>query len=102
MSDTAQSLDNTDHSTTNNQVEGVDEAGIVQTDGDFIYSIPGNGKVMITDIQNPKKISKAAEIKMENEFYPTQLFLHNDTLVVLGGKATMIEQRSMLGNKGID
>ncbi len=75
-----------DHSTTNNQVEGVDEADSVKTDGNFIYAVMGNNKVTITDIRNSKKIRKASEIKMEEEFYPSQLFLHGDTLIVLGDK----------------
>lgn len=75
-----------DHSTTNNQVEGVDEADSVKTDGNYIYTVMGNNKVTITDIRSPKKIRKASEIKMEEEFYPSQLFLHGDTLFVLGEK----------------
>ncbi|WP_318614909.1 beta-propeller domain-containing protein [Sporosarcina sp. YIM B06819] len=75
-----------DYSTTNNQVEGVDEADIVKTDGDFIYAVVGDGKVSITDIRNPKNIEQAAAIKMEEGFYPSQLFLHGKTLVVLGEK----------------
>jgi len=75
-----------DHSTTNNQVEGVDEADSVKTDGNYIYTVMGNNKVTITDIRDSKKIRKASEIKMEEEFYPSQLFLHGDTLIVLGEK----------------
>ena len=75
-----------DHSTTNNQVEGVDEADSVKTDGNFIYAVMGNNQVTITDIRNPGEIRKAAEIKMEEEFYPSQLFLHGDTLIVMGEK----------------
>ena len=86
VEDTAASgtTESADHSTTNNQVDGVDEADNVKTDGEFIYSVTGNGKVVITDIRNPKKLSKASEIKMGDEFYPSQLFLHGDTLVVIG------------------
>ncbi|MFC5589292.1 beta-propeller domain-containing protein [Sporosarcina soli] len=83
-SDTANSTG--DHSTTNNQVEGIDEADLVKTDGEYIYSTLGNGKVVITDIRDPKKMKKAAEIKMEEGFYPSQLFLHEQTLIVLGSK----------------
>ncbi|MBO0601262.1 beta-propeller domain-containing protein [Sporosarcina sp. E16_3] len=75
-----------DHSTTNNQVEGVDEADSVKTDGNYIYTVMGNNKVTITDIRDPKKIRKASEIKMEEEFYPSQLFLHDDMLIVFGEK----------------
>lgn len=84
--DSAAGASEGDHSTTNNQVEGVDEADSVKTDGNYIYTVMGNNKVAITDIRNPKKVRKAAEIKMEDEYYPYQLFLHDDTLIVLGDK----------------
>ncbi len=74
-----------DHSTTNNQVAGVDEADIVKTDGDYIYAV-ADGKVSIADIRDAKNIQKAAVIKMEEGFYPSQLFLQGKTLVVLGEK----------------
>ncbi|MER2089028.1 MAG: beta-propeller domain-containing protein [Sporosarcina sp.] len=75
-----------DHSTTNNQVEGVDEADTVKTDGNYIYAVMGNNQVTITDIRKPKKIQKAGAIKMEEGFYPSQLFLHENLLIVLGVK----------------
>lgn len=74
------------HSTTNNQVEGVDEADIVKTDGKFIYSLLGNEKVIITDIQNPLEMKVAAEMKIGEDYYPSQLFIDGDTLIVLGEK----------------
>ncbi|MFD1927470.1 beta-propeller domain-containing protein [Sporosarcina siberiensis] len=75
-----------DHSTTNTQVEGVDEADLVKTDGDYIYATLGDGKVSITDIRNPKQMKIASEITMEEGFYPSELFLHEDMLLVLGGR----------------
>ena len=75
-----------DHSSTNNQVEGVDEADLVKTDGNYIYSTLGNGKVVITDIRNPQQVQKASEITMEEGYYPSQLFLHDQTLIVIGDK----------------
>ena len=59
---------------------------IVKTDGNYIYAVVGDGKVAITDIRDPKNIQKAATITMEEGFYPSQLFLHGKTLVVLGEK----------------
>lgn len=75
-----------DHSTTNTQVEGVDEADLVKTDGDYIYATLGDGKVSITDIRNPEQMKIATEIAMEEDFYPSELFLHEDMLLVLGGR----------------
>lgn len=73
----------TEYSNTNNQVEGVDEADLVKTDGEYIYSIM-NGKIVITDVRNPKVMKKMSEIPATEDFYPTQLFLHEDTLIIIG------------------
>ncbi|WP_019412767.1 beta-propeller domain-containing protein [Paenisporosarcina sp. TG20] len=79
-----------EYSQTNNQVEGVDEADLVKTDGEYIYSIM-NGRVVITDIRKPSAMLKVAEIQQEETFYPMQLFLNGDTLIVLGDKQTQHE-----------
>jgi inhibitor of cysteine peptidase len=73
-----------DYSSTNNQVEGVDEADLVKTDGSFIYSI-SDTRVLITDIRNDE-MEIAEEISFGRENYPQQLFLSGDTLVVLGSR----------------
>nr|WP_238323336.1 beta-propeller domain-containing protein [Planococcus antarcticus] len=74
-----------DYSTTNNQVAGVDEADLVKTDGSYIYSI-SESRVIISDIQNPQQMAVAAELPFTQETYPQQLFLSDDTLVVLGSR----------------
>lgn len=77
-----------DHSMTNQQVEDVDEADLVKTDGNFIYSI-SDEEVMITDISEPAKMKNAAELSFDSEFYPSRLFLSGDTLIVLGSRYKM-------------
>ena len=61
-SNTTTSSSTKEHSTTNLQVENVDEADITKTDGDYIYSISEN-KVIITNVQDP------TNIKIEKEIY---------------------------------
>ena len=73
------------HSTTNNQVEGVDEADLVKTDGSYIYSI-SESRVVISDVRNPQEMAVAAELPFTEETYPQQLFLSGDTLVVMGSR----------------
>lgn len=73
-----------DYSSTNNQVEGVDEADLVKTDGSFIYSI-SDTRVLITDVRGDE-LAIAEEITFGRESYPQQLFLSGDTLVVLGSR----------------
>lgn len=42
----------TSHSTTNIQVEGIDEADIVKTDGSFLYMVM-NGRLLVYDVRDP-------------------------------------------------
>lgn len=74
-----------DYSTTNIQVENVDEADITKTDGDYIYSISENN-VIITDVINPKEIKIASTIKSNDESIPEDLILYKNELVVISTK----------------
>lgn len=72
-----------EHSETNNQVSGVEEGDIVQTNGNVIFHI-SNNEVFITDVSNPSNMKKLSILPSETDFYPTQLFLKDDLLIVLG------------------
>lgn len=85
------------YSETNNQVDGVDEGDMVKTDGKHIYSIV-NGRVIVTDIQNPTKLAKSAELPNDEKFYPLQLFLHEGTLIVLGDRHIPYDYSDTSGN----
>lgn len=74
-----------DYSTTNIQVENVDEADITKTDGDYIYSISKN-KVIITSVINPEKIEIVATINLNSGSIPEDLILYKDKLVVIATK----------------
>ena len=76
------SLQRKDYSTTNIQVENVDEADINKTDGNYIYSISEN-HVMITDVRNPKEIKIASKINDNTNLVPEDLILYNNKLVVI-------------------
>ncbi|WP_342527936.1 beta-propeller domain-containing protein [Chryseomicrobium sp. FSL W7-1435] len=71
-----------DVSTTNNQVEGVDEADSVKLNEDYIYLV-SEQDVVIFDIRNPDQMEEAGKITFGNSRYPSQLFLTEDYLVVL-------------------
>ena len=51
-----------DYSTTNIQVENVDEADIVKTDGEYVYSI-SDDTVYITYAKNPTEMNIVAKIE---------------------------------------
>lgn len=70
-----------DYSTTNIQVENVDEADITKTDGNYIYSISENF-VVITDVQNPKNIKISSKILISTGV-PEDLILYNNKLVII-------------------
>ena len=73
-----------DYSTTNIQVENVDEADINKTDGDYIYSISENN-VVITNVQNPSEIKIASKISPSG--IPQDLILYNNKLVVISAES---------------
>ena len=68
-----------DYSRTNIQVQGVDEADIVKTDGDYIYSLSENN-VIITNVKDPTNIKVESKI---NEKIPEDLILYKDKLVII-------------------
>lgn len=72
-----------DHSITNVQVEGVDEADVVKTDGDFIYVISGES-VFILVSYPPEDMQIASRIQLEENARPSELFIQKDRLVVIG------------------
>lgn len=86
-----------DYSTTNIQVENVDEADIVKTDGDYIYSI-SEDNVIITDVKDPTQPKVVATIKLENEDIPEDIIIYKDKLVVISAKGNQT-QRYYYGNR---
>ena len=77
---------NKEYSTTNNQVENVDEADITKTDGDYIYSLSEN-KVIITDVRDEAQIKKVAEIEQtDSNTFPTELILYQNKLIIISEK----------------
>lgn len=73
-----------DYSKTNVQVEGVDEADIVKTDGNYIYYISSE-KIVIVDAKNSNDLKIVSEINYEEDiFYPKELYINDNKLIVIG------------------
>lgn len=70
-----------DYSTTNIQVENVDEADITKTDGNYVYSISENN-VLITNVQDPENMKVEASLS-NSSYVPEDIILYNDKLVVI-------------------
>lgn len=67
-----------DHSTTNNQVEGIEEGDITVTDGKYIYTLAEN-RIVIIDAKALKVVKR---LTLNKNVYPSNLMLHNKTLIV--------------------
>ena len=73
-----------DYSKTNVQVEGVDEADIVKTDGRYIYYLKYS-KLNIIDTENGNKLLSTANLSFSSSsFYPREIYVKDDKLVVIG------------------
>lgn len=81
-----------DYSTTNTQVEGVDEGDIVKTDGNYLFTISDHRDVTITDIRDPQQMRKVATIEMTDRVNPNSLYLHDQLLIVLSDQYEEFEE----------
>jgi len=68
-----------DYSTTNIQVAGVDEADIVKTDGEYVYLVSGN-RTIIVEAYPPEQAQVLSEIELEGT--AIGIFINGDRLVV--------------------
>ncbi len=71
------------HSTTNVQVEGVDEADVVKTDGVFIYTIAGNS-LCIVGAYPPEKMRLLSRIDFDDSTSVAEMFVNGNRLVAMG------------------
>lgn len=73
--------DEGDYSTTNNQVDGVDEADLMKTDGDYIYTITQNTLYIVKAYPgNESKV--VSTLKLDGT--PQGLFIQGNTIAVFG------------------
>lgn len=84
---------NGDFSETNIQVEGVDEADVVKTDGKYIYALTVNDR-KIRIIKAGKKPEEVAKIYLENPYKGQNMYIYKDRLVVFGTRVADILRNS--------
>jgi len=77
-----------DYSQTNIQVEGVDEADIVKTDGEYLYIISGQA-LCIVKAYPPEDAELLSKITIENTL--KQIFVNQEKLVIFSENSTSIE-----------
>jgi uncharacterized secreted protein with C-terminal beta-propeller domain len=73
-----------DFSRTNIQVEGVDEADIVKTDGRYIYSF-SKGMLAITHAYPAEDAGVVSMTELEG-LYPLEMFIYDDSLLLFANK----------------
>ncbi|MGI9212382.1 MAG: beta-propeller domain-containing protein [Methylococcaceae bacterium] len=89
-----------DYSTTNVQVEGVDEADTVKTDGHYIYSL-NNNQLRIIEAYPARKLALLATIPYDSDFSPIELFNEGDHLVVIGQSWRTLDDASPTAASGL-
>lgn len=85
QSDVPTKTANTDYSETNIQVEGVDEADIVKTDGEYIYIVSGNN-VTIVKAYPPEEARVVSKITVDG--YIMGIFINGDKLAIFHNEYT--------------
>ena len=74
----------TDYSTTNIQVEGVDEADVVKTDGQYIYQV-NNDRIIVAKAYPANDMHIVGMLDFSNNnFTPQEIYLSEDLLVAIG------------------
>ena len=92
LNDLREESTNKEYSTTNVQVENVDEADIVKTDGKYIYYVT-NRIVYIIEANNLIEIAKINFNTEKENFTPNEIYIKDNKLVVLGNSYTYFENR---------
>lgn len=74
-----------DYSKVNSQVEGVDEADVVQTDGEYIYQVNKNNIVVAKAYPADKlEVVNAINLSGDTTFTPKEMLLGKNKLIVIG------------------
>ena len=72
-----------DYSETNVQVQGVDEADIVKTDGSYIYTLKDK-QLSVVKAVPADKMKLVSKISFDNNFNPRDIYIDGKHLIVIG------------------
>lgn len=79
-----------DYSGTNVQVDGIDEADIIKTDGEYIYTLSGTLLQVIraagAQTELVCRVSLDAELAEERSVFPNAMYLDGDSLFVIANE----------------
>lgn len=85
-------------STTNVQVQGIDEGDIIKTDGKSVYFVR-DSDILITSTEKQDS-ALLSKIKIEN-YFPQELYLHENLLIVIGDKSEPLRDSNSADKIGI-
>ncbi len=95
--------DKNDFSTTTEQVEGVFEADIVKTDGEYIYYVSNTTLTIFkADAQNTKAVSQTKLSNEANDGTYGELFLKDDRLILLKSNYYKVGAANVIGDYNYD
>jgi len=80
-----------DHSTTNIQVEGVDEEDLVKTDGEYIFKVNAQKIINVIKVGKDSEMEVIDNISFEENYNISGIFLKNNTLVVVGNSYANVD-----------
>lgn len=81
---TAQDDSSGNHSTTNTQVEGVDEADVIKTDGTYIYQV-NDQSIIVSHAYPADEMKVVSTLDFTNEhFSPREIYIDDMHMVVIG------------------
>lgn len=75
--------DSSNSSTTNNQVDGVEEGDIVVVKNDIIYAVKDQS-ISVVDASNPNSLKLATTVKLKESQYISKLALYDNVLIAIG------------------
>lgn len=79
-----------DYSSTNVQVQGVDEGDIVKTDGSYIYQV-NKQRIIVAKADLPEDMRIVGKIDFTGEdLIPQEIYLHGQKLIIIGSSRAYI------------
>ncbi len=88
-----------EYSRTNVQVQGVDEADTVKSDGKYIYQVK-KGSVAITEAYPSSELKVAGTILFDDSYFsPVELYIEKDILTVIGQSTATVVKKNGIGTE---
>lgn len=100
MAPEAGAAETAEYSETNIQVEGVDEADIVKTDGRYIYTL-SRGKLIIAKAYPSDDARIVSETDL-GEFEPSEIFIDKNALLIFGSTHEGIPEPVFKNGEGVE